>query len=82
MIREFTCKKCGKHWEIWRQLASQVPKRPTCPRCKSRSTKAEIVGNLPKAVHFKGPGWTPKSGLVKDLRDVKGISPELAKELD
>lgn len=82
-IQERTCKVCGHHFEVWRQFTRDLPVRPSCPDCGSRRTRAEIIGNLPKAVHFKGEGWTPKSGCVKDLREIKGFDdPRLAGELD
>lgn len=72
-IQERTCKRCGHHWDEWRQFMKDLPKRPACPACGSRATKIEIVGNLPKTVLFKGEGWTPKAGTVKDIRDIKGM---------
>lgn len=72
-LQERTCKKCGHHWELWRQFMTDLPKRPKCPKCGSRATKVEIIGNLPTAVQFKGGGWTPKAGMANDLRDVKGF---------
>lgn len=82
MTREFSCKKCGTRWTVWRQFREQIPSRPKCPNCGSRSSKWELMYNLPTSVHFKGAGWTPKSGTTGDLREVKGLSDELAKELD
>lgn len=82
-LQERTCKKCGFHFTLWRQFVKDLPKRPACPLCGSRATKVEIIGNMPTAVHFKGEGWTPKSGCVKDLRDVRGFdNPEIAAALD
>jgi putative FmdB family regulatory protein len=82
-IREFTCKKCEHHWDEWRGKYSSLPKRPKCPKCGSRATKQEIVGNLPNTVLFRGAGWTPKAGNVKDLREVKGFDdPRIASELE
>ena len=72
-IQERTCKKCGHHWEVWRQFAKDLPKRPACPLCESRATKVELVGRLAPPVHFKGSGWTPKNGTVNDIRDIKGF---------
>lgn len=72
-LQERTCKRCGHHWEIWKQFIKDLPKRPACPECGSRATRVEIIGNMPPPVHFKGEGWTPKSGSVKDLRDIKGL---------
>ncbi len=74
MIREFTCKTCSHHWDVWRVKVDALPKRPLCPKCGSRATKIELRGNLPKAVKFKGEGWTAPSGCVKDLRSVKGMN--------
>ncbi len=80
-IQERTCKACGHHFELWRQFIKDLPKRPVCPNCGSRATKQEIIGRL--AVHFKGAGWTPKSGTVKDIRDINGMDdPKLAAEME
>ena len=80
-IREFLCGSCGHHWEVWRVFIADLPKRPACPECGSRRTKPHIIGRL--AIQFKGPGWTPKSGCVKDLREIKGMDdPKLAAAME
>ena len=82
-IREFTCKVCDHHWDEFRFSSANLPKRPKCPNCGSRATKIEIRGNLPTAVHFKGAGWTPKSGNVKDIREIKGMDdPKIAAAME
>jgi len=85
-LQERTCKKCGHHWEVWKIFIKDLPKRPACPKCGSRATKVEIWGHgkpTPPPVHYKGSGWTPKSGAAKDLRDVKGMDdPVLAAAME
>lgn len=82
-IQERTCKKCGHHWELWKQFIKDLPKRPACPECGSRATKVEIWGKQPPPVIFKGGGWTPKTGCANDLRDVKGMDdPAIAEAMD
>lgn len=82
-IREFTCKECGHHFEVWKVFIKDLPKRPLCPGCGKRRCKIEIIGNLPTAIAFKGEGWTKKGGGVSDVRDIKGMDdPQIAAAME
>lgn len=55
-LYDWKCRDCGYEYELMGTIGQQLA---TCPRCSQLS--GEKVPSAPP-VHFKGAGWTPKSG--------------------
>lgn len=78
-----SCSGCGHEWGIWRQYQATLDRikysAMDCPGCGRPGGHERKT--YPAAVHYKGEGWTPKSGTVNDLRDLD-IPEKVRKELD
>ena len=79
MIKAFECKNCRERHDVWRQYSANMPDSDQCPLCGGIAFPVDAYATI---IHFKGVGWTPKAGVCKDLRDVKGVPDHIGEMLD
>jgi len=81
---DLTCPACNFHWLVWRQyqetLDDVIKLGCVCPQCGHKG--GIVKQTYTNVVHFKGGGWTPKSGTENDLRELEGVPDAVRKELD